>query len=48
MFCRNLGGDNNIDDFEAGEFAEMIVVNRISTANEIATTQNYLYNKWFN
>ena len=48
MFCRNLGGDSNIDSFEAGEFAEIIVVNRISTADEIATTQNYLYNKWFN
>jgi hypothetical protein len=48
IFCRNLGSDSNIDSFEAGEFAEIIVVNRISTANEIATTQNYLYNKWFN
>jgi hypothetical protein len=48
IFCRNLGGDSNIDGFEAGEFAEMIVVNRISTASEISTLQNYLYNKWFN
>jgi hypothetical protein len=48
IFCRNLGSDSNIDSFEAGEFAEIIVVNRISTADEIATTQNYLYNKWFN
>ena len=48
IFCRNLGGDNTVDSFEAGEFAEMIVVNRISTASEISTLQNYLYNKWFN
>jgi energy-coupling factor transporter ATP-binding protein EcfA2 len=48
IFCRNLGGDNAVDSFEAGEFAEMIVVNRISTASEISTLQNYLYNKWFN